>query len=200
MASARHKPLPEMTASEFLRWPGDGSQRKFELVDGTPKAMSPAHPTHGIIQARLAYLLGRHLIEKRLPCVVVTEPPVVPRVNAASNVRVPDLGVSCAKAPDAEPALTDPVLLIEILSPSNQSHTWRNVWAYATIPSVSEILIIHSTRVEAKLLRRQADGTWPDVPTELEANATLTLECINLSMTLSEGYAGTRHAESLGSP
>jgi Uma2 family endonuclease len=194
MASARHKPLPEMTASAFFAWPGDGSQRKFELVDGVLKAMSPAHPTHGIIQARLAYLLGRHLLDRRLPCVVVTEPPVVPRVNAASNVRVPDLGVSCAKAPDAEPALAEPVLLIEILSPSNQSHTWRNVWAYATIPSVAEILIIQSTRIEAKLLRRQPDGTWPDVPAPIEAGDTLALDCIGLTVPLADAYTGTRHA------
>jgi hypothetical protein len=38
---------------------------------------------------------------------------------------------------EEESALTDPVLLIEILSPSNQAETWANVWAYATIPSGS---------------------------------------------------------------
>ena len=41
-----------------------------------------------------------------------------------------------------ESALADPVLLIEILSPSYQAETWANVWAYATIPSVQEILVL----------------------------------------------------------
>jgi Uma2 family endonuclease len=194
MASARHKPLPTMTAEEFFAWPGDGSQRKFELVDGVIKAMSPAHPTHGIIQARLAYLLARHLSEARLSCVVVTEPPVVPRINASANVRVPDLGVSCAKKPDGEPHLADPVLLIEILSPSNQSHTWRNVWAYATIPSVSEILIVQSTKIEARVLRKLPDGTWPDAATDIAAGAALELSSVGLTLPLEDLYTGTRLA------
>ena len=195
MASARHKPRPEMTAKEFFVWEGDGSERKFELVDGVVRAMSPAHPTHGIIQARLALLIGNHLLAKRLPCVVVTEPPVVPRIRAAENVRVPDLGVSCAKSPDAEPHLADPVLLIEILSPSNQSHTWRNVWAYATIPSVAEILIVQSTRVEAKVLRRLPDGTWPDAAADIAAGADLELSSVGLTIPLTDLYVGTRLAK-----
>lgn len=192
MASARHKPLPEMTAREFFVWPGDGSQRKFELVDGVLKAMSPAHPTHGIIQARLAYLLAKHLRDERLPCVVGTEPPVVPRVNASANVRVPDLGVSCAKNPDAEPALAEPIILIEILSPSNQSHTWRNVWAYATIPSVQEILIVHSMRKEAKLLRRLPDGSWPQTPLDIGHGDTIEISSLGMRVALDEVYVGSR--------
>ena len=194
MASARSKPLPQMTADEFFEWPGDGSGRKFELVDGQLRAMSPASVTHGIIQAQLAYLLKKHLLGAGLPCVVVTEPPVVPRVSAHANVRVPDLGVSCARAPDAQRALVEPVLLIEILSPGNQSNTWTNVWAYATIPSVREILIVQSTRIEAKLLLRQADGTWPDTPVSIANDAQLILASIDMKVALPEFYAGTRLA------
>ena len=49
---------------------------------------------------------------------------------------------------------SDPVLLVEILSPSNRAETWTNVWAYTTIPSVREILVLHSLRIRAELLRR----------------------------------------------
>ena len=58
----------------------------------------------------------------------------------------------------------DPVLLIEILSPSNEAQTRANIWAYTTIPSVREILAVHSTRIEAELLRRNPDGSWPEEP------------------------------------
>jgi Uma2 family endonuclease len=43
-----------MTVEEFLDWPGDGSGKKFELVDGEPRALAPASGTHGRIQATLA--------------------------------------------------------------------------------------------------------------------------------------------------
>ena len=42
-----------------------------------------------------------------------------------------------AMAP-ASRALADPVLLVEILSPSNQAESRANVWAYTTIPSVPD--------------------------------------------------------------
>jgi Uma2 family endonuclease len=60
--------------------------------------------------------------------------------------------------------LPDLIVLIEVLSPGNTSDTWDNVWAYATIPSVREIVVVHSTRVLAELLRRGPDGHWPEEP------------------------------------
>ena len=70
-----------------------------------------------------------------------------------SRYRVPDLGVTCS--PDmSSHATPEPVLLIEVLSPGNFAQTRSNMWTYTTIPSVAEILIVHSTRVEAALLRR----------------------------------------------
>jgi hypothetical protein len=39
-----------MTVEEFLDWPGDGSEKKFELVDGEPRATSLASGTLGRIQ------------------------------------------------------------------------------------------------------------------------------------------------------
>ena len=43
-----------MTVEELLDWPGDRSGKKFELVDGEPRAMAPASVSHGIIQANVA--------------------------------------------------------------------------------------------------------------------------------------------------
>jgi Uma2 family endonuclease len=45
--------------------------------------------------------------------------------------------------------VADPVLVIEIPSPSNEVETWANIWAYTTIPTVTEILIVSSTKIEA---------------------------------------------------
>ena len=32
-----------------------------------------------------------------------------------------------------------PVLMVEILSPTNKTETWTNVWAYTTIPTVTDL-------------------------------------------------------------
>jgi Uma2 family endonuclease len=197
MADARRKkadePPSEMTVDEFLVWEGDGTDRIFELVDGTLRAMAPASETHGAIQIQIGYLLRRHIIATGLKCTVVGAGGVRPRVNANSNVRIPDLSVTCSKSTD-DRLVYEPVLAIEILSRSNKAKTWTNVWAYTTIPSIREILIVGSTKRDVKVLRRQADGTWPDTPEQVKLTDQLTLACLDFSVPAQELYDGSRLA------
>ncbi len=186
-----------MTIEEFLDWPGDGSGKKFELVDGEPRAMAPASVSHGIIQANIAGILRSHLIGSR--CYVVVEPGVIPRVRSEANMRVPDLAVSCEIDDRGLRALTEPTLVVEILSPSNESETRENVWAYATIPTVQEILLIRSTRIAAELLRRGADGSWPSSPLLIESDAALFLDSLDFSCPLAAIYENTHLARVGGS-
>jgi Uma2 family endonuclease len=180
-----------MTVAEFLDWPGDGSGRRFELVDGELRPMSPGRPTRGTIQSNLSRLIGGHLIASGGGCRIVTDPGVITARHAHINMRVPDLGISCTPDAPEHRALPDPVALIEILSPSNAVDTWDNVWAYTTIPSVREIAVVHSTRVAAELLRRGADGSWPVKPEQIGADGTLRLESIAFACPLRAAYAQT---------
>lgn len=132
-------------------------------------------------------LLGNHLLGNDSPCRVIAEPSVVPRARAAHNVRVPDLAVTCSP-PSEGRMVGDPVLVVEIRSPSNADETWANVWTYTTIPSVREVLIVSSTAVGADLLRRLPDGSWPAEPTPVERGDTLRLDSIGLSLGLASLY------------
>jgi len=180
-----------MTVADFLDWPGDGTGRNFQLVDGEVRAMSPGSTTHGRIQARLARLIGNSLAARASPCDITTEPAVATRVRASINVRVPDLGVTCTPDAAGQHLLPDPVLLIEILSPGNPNDTWDNVWSYCTIPSAREIAVVHSTRILIELLRRGLDGHWPKQPEQIGAGGILSFESIGFSCPLSEVYART---------
>ncbi len=181
-----------MTLAEFLAWNPPGGQT-WQLVDGEPRAMAPASRTHGAIQGELARLIGNHLTDRSGPCTLITAPGVIPRVQSDTNIRVPDLAVTCSPYAAEESALTEPLLLIEILSPSNQAETWANVWAYTTIPSVREILIVQSSAIGAELLRRAPDGTWPRQPEHLEAGE-LYLSSIDFRVPLAALYRTTRLA------
>jgi Uma2 family endonuclease len=184
--------LPElMTADEFLAWPGDGHGTKYQLVDGAPRAMAPASATHGAIQNNVGSLFRDHLRAAGNRCRAYTEPAIQVRSRAKFNTRVPDIGVSCALVTASDIALPEPLLLVEILSPGNGKDTWNNVWAYCTVPSVTEILILASTRIEADLLRRDANVHWPPDPTRIEDGGTLTLASIGLTVPLREIYEGT---------
>jgi Uma2 family endonuclease len=191
MSNTLRKLPPSMTVADFLVWPGDGTGRKFQLVDGEVRAMSPGSTTHGRIQSTLARLIGNALSARSDPCDVITEPGIATRVRAGINVRVPDLGVTCTADIAGEQLMPDPVLLIEVLSPTNIADTWENVWSYCTIPSVREIAIVHSTRVLVELLRRGTDGHWPEETEKIGPGGTLLFETIQFSCPISDVYART---------
>jgi Uma2 family endonuclease len=183
--------LPDfLTVDAFLAWDPPPGQR-WQLVDGTPQAMAPPNTTHALIQSEVARLLGNHLLDRPGGCAVMSNPGVVPRVNRDTNIRIPDLGVTCTPPQRNQAAMADPVLLIEILSPSNRAETWSNVWAYTTIPSVHEILLLHTQAIGADLLRRHPDGTWPERPLPIPAGERLTLESIGFETAIEAPYRGT---------
>ena len=195
MGKAQRTPprLPsEMTVDEFFAWEGDGTDRKFELVDGVLRAMAPAAPTHSLLQARVSRLIGNHLDAKVFPCVVGMAPGVIPKVQSNTNYRIPDIGVFCGRNLDNDKVLGNPVLLIEVLSPGNKAKTWTNIWAYTTIASVRQLLVIGSTKVDVKLITRQTDGTWPDSPQSLGREDQAVLDCIEMVLPVEAIYRGTR--------
>ena len=188
--TALRKPVG-MTVADFQAWePEKHPERRWQLFDGKPVCMAPASENHGAIQSEAAYLLTAHLRERRPGCRVITAPGVVPRVRSADNHRIPDLGVTCSP-PSGGQIVTDPVLLIEILSPSNAALTRENVWAYCTVPSVTEILLLGSVRVEAELLRRGRDGSWPEAAVFLGAEDDLELASIGFRAPLRAFYRTT---------
>jgi len=178
-----------MTVRDFLDWEsGDGL--RYELVDGEPRAIAPAGAIHGFLQNEMGSVIRNHLLSHRPGCVILANPGIVPHLMSAHNVRVPDLAVTCSGLMPGQATLPDPVLVIEILSPSNHAETWSNVWAYTSIPSVQEILVLHSGRIAAELLRRAEGGGWPDEP-EAIGDAALRLTGIDFEMRLAELYART---------
>jgi hypothetical protein len=64
---------------------------------------------------------------------VATTPGSVPRVRAKENFRIPDLAVACTRYETEEYDVSNPVPIVEILSPSNRAKIWQNVWAFTTV-------------------------------------------------------------------
>lgn len=191
MVAALKLPPRRMTLVEFLSWdPEDGTGALWQLRDGEPEMMAPATDAHGSVQNQLSFLLTAHLLAGGGRCRVVSNPGVVPRVRSDQNMLIPDIGVTCAPPSTGRP-IPEPVVLIEILSPSNEAETRANVWAYTTIPSVAEIAVLGSTEVSAEVLRRRPDGTWPERPEAVGAGGELRFESIGFAAPLIAVYATT---------
>ena len=106
----------------------------------------------------------------------------------AVSLGVVILAVTCAAVGADDRLLREPPLVVEILSPSNRADTWANVWSYTTIPSVWEILVVHTASIRADLLRREQDGSWPDNPIALTLGDDVSLENIDFTAPLAAFY------------
>ena len=191
-AMLKMPPIRHVTVAEFLTWPSDSAGGIWQLIDGEPVAMAPASDTHGAIQAEIAALIRNHLLARGSPCRVIVAPGVSPRIRANSNVRVPDLAVTCQPASLKRHLVEQPVLAIEILSPSNEAETWNSVLAYTTIPSMRDILVVHSLKVEAEVLTRLPDGAWPEELTQVSDR--VSLPSIKAEFDIIDFYATTKFA------
>ena len=140
-----------MTVDEFLAWE-DGSDTRYELVDGAIRAMAPPGGAHGTIAANATVLIHAALRVRR-PC----------RPQSEAGVRISehvlwqaDIAVTC-KPP--APEIIEPSLIVEVLSPSTRTNDLgRKLDDYKALPSVQEIWMIDSERRWAQVWRRGDEG------------------------------------------
>lgn len=195
MSLAFQQPPRRMTVAEFLAWPGDGTDTRYELVNGELRAQDAPSDAHGTIQSRLNTILTNHIDRHRPGCRVVANPGIQPRLRADWNHRIPELGVTCSPNRADHRMMPEPLLLVEILSPTNVSDTWSNIALYATLPSVQEILIIDSTEVAAQVLRRDEEGNWPQAPETVGPGGIIRLHSVDLNLPLADVYRDTHLAD-----
>jgi Uma2 family endonuclease len=145
-----------MTLAEFLEW-DDGSDRRYEMVDGYVVMMAPASEAHGELAAAACGEIRSRL---RPPCRVISEAGIV-IPDRADTYYIADLAVTCAPRERGRRMLAEPVLIVEVLSPStSQVDRWRKVADYRSLPSVNEILVLFSDERRVEVQRRTADGWW----------------------------------------
>ncbi|HYD68135.1 Uma2 family endonuclease [Azospirillum sp.] len=178
---------PLVTIDDFLAMAFDDDTR-YELVDG--EVVAQAHPSraHGAIQSALARHIGNAL--DGTACQPVTEAGIRPHFDPTHNYRAADLAVTCEPFDEGIPYLEAPILLVEILSPTEEAKQRAKLHVYAAMPSVREILFLDSLSMRAELHRRDAGGLWPERPEVLIGDETLRLDTVALEMPLSRLYQG----------
>jgi Uma2 family endonuclease len=183
MAEAALNPAPiKMTVAEFLEWE-DGTDTRYELVEGTPVAMAPALQTHGELVAAATIQIGTRL---KAPCRLVSE----------SGVRLPDrddafyvadFAITCAARVPGSRHANEPLVLVEVLSPSTAEHDrGRKAADYRSIPSVREIVMLFATAQRAEIWRRTDDGWF--IEDVIGADASLRLTSVNVEVPLRAIY------------
>jgi Uma2 family endonuclease len=179
MATALSK---RMSLAEFLVW-DDGTDRRYELVDGRVLAMAPPAGAHAVIVVNLARQLSNRL---KPPCYAAAEAGVVPPDRADTWYQA-DLVVTCTSLSPGARWFPEPVLIAEVLSRSTTAHDFRTKLPdYQRMPSIREILLIASEERRIERWLRVGDGWQHEVYT---AESTVPLACAGHAIALAEVYA-----------
>jgi Uma2 family endonuclease len=178
---------PFYTPAEYLEQERK-AEYKSEYHRGKIYAMSGASRTHDRICAQLHGLIDRHLSDGN--CEWFTSDMRV-LVEISGLYTYPDLSAVCGEpqfADDYFDTLLNPILLVEILSPSTEDHDrGRKADWYRKIPSLKELLLILQESYEVHIERRMPDGTWLLI-SAAGLDATVELQSIGYTLRLSELY------------
>lgn len=104
----------------------------------------------------------------------------------ADTYHVADLAVTCAPREPGRRMVVEPVLVVEVLSPSTgEVDRWRKVADYRTLPSVREIVVAFSDERRVEVQRRAPDGWRVE---DLIGQAEMTLLCCDAPAPLDAVY------------
>jgi Uma2 family endonuclease len=159
----------------------DGTDTRYELIDGRVVAMNPPTAPHALLLTSLGAAL---LARVSSACRVYTG-------GGARNLaddwtfRVPDIAVSCT--PSRKGWVEAPILVCEILSPSTaRLDVTTKLDFYRSLPSIREILVVRTVKRHVTLWRR-SDPQW--IVEDFIGSALVPLEATTSPLSLDELYA-----------
>jgi Uma2 family endonuclease len=132
-----------MTSDEFIAWAMERPRgERYELVAGEIVAMAPERSSHALTKGLVFRRLAEALEGAELPCTAYPDGMAV-EVDAATTYE-PDALVRCgAPLPDDAVKVTDPVIIVEVLSPSTRARdSGAKLEDYFRLPSVRHYLIV----------------------------------------------------------
>lgn len=157
VARARHR----YTYAEYLAYERD-SGLKHEYDDGEILAMAGGSRRHNALALRVGAALDR----VRHPGCHAFQSDQKVRVLATGRATYPDVTVVCGdiqgdSADLSGATITNPTLLVEILSPSTEHDDRGSKWLhYQQIPSLQEYVLVSQDANRVERYRRLPSGGW----------------------------------------
>ena len=190
-AQKKHLSLAEYNQLE------EETNQRYEYHDGEVFAMVGAatdvgDPVHGAIAGNLIRLIGNGLVTK--DCTVLTSDVkfYIPSINRSLY---PDVSVVCGPSKRSEQdtkALTNPILLIEVLSDGNASYDRGTKFHYySELPSLREYVLVeqHTWKVETRYRSSPAEPWQMDWFSGKEAE--VRLRSVELTLPMADLYRRT---------
>lgn len=167
------------------------SDARWEWFNGEVFCMSGVSPNHGQLESN--FNLGLRLALRDRDCRVFPAD-VRLKVPAAPPYRYADLSALCGKPIYEEiggiETLTNPSVIVEILSPSTEAYDRGDKFSYyKSIPSLYEYVLVAQHRPHITHFIKQTAESWNNTEVN-DLSASLTLPSLECTLTLNEVYAG----------
>ena len=148
----------EITADEFIAWALEQPGGRFELDNGAVVAMAPERIGHGRVKNRALRALEAAIAARGLGCEAHPDGATV-RIDDRT-VYEPDALVRCGPPlPGDAIEVTDPVIVVEAVSPSSRGiDRGVKLASYFSLPSVRHYLIVDTDRRVVIHHRRDEEG------------------------------------------
>lgn len=167
-------PLQKMSLIDFLIWEENQPER-HEFFRGETFAMVGGTARHNRVILNLASRIGDHL--DGTPCQVFAEGM---KVQIAEGILYPDVMVTCGKSQAGdEQSITDPKLIIEVLSPSTRGYDKRDKFIlYRTLASLREYALIDPAKRQVEVFTLAEGGGWTLIDqTTADALTLASIDC-----------------------
>jgi Uma2 family endonuclease len=145
-----------LSVDEYLKFE-EMSTIKHEYIGGELFAMTGATKRHNVIAVNLTTALHEHL--RGGPCRAFVESVKV-RLTVRRNeiLYYPDVSVACGPQDLDEVFLTDPRLIVEVLSPSTaRIDRHEKALNYREIQTLEEYVVVAQDKLEVTVFRRSED-------------------------------------------
>jgi Uma2 family endonuclease len=161
MASSQRPSRRRYSYAEYLAYERD-SGLKHEYEDGSILAMAGGSRRHNALALRVGAALDA---ARKAGCVAFQSDQKV-RVLATGRATYPDVSLVCGEI-EGDPAdpsgatITNPTLLVEVLSPSTEEDDRGSKWRhYQLIPSLKEYVLVSQDAARVEIYRRMPSGAW----------------------------------------
>ena len=181
-------PIPKLDPEEYLAIERQ-AEYKSEYFRGEMFAMAGAAPNHNRLVVRLTALLFVRLDGRG--CEVFNSDGRV-RTHPSGLYTYPDLTVVCGSADfatDQRDVLTNPKLIIEVLSPSTEGHDRGfKFQQYQSIESLQEYVLVSQFEPRIESFYRAAGGTWGEYSESAGLGAVLVLKSLGVEIPMADLY------------
>jgi Uma2 family endonuclease len=174
------------TADAFIAWAAAQPRGRFELADGQIVAMAPERVAHTRAKLNAVIALKSAVLAGGLGCEAMTDGVSV-RIDDRT-VYEPDALVRCGPpTPGDAMEVSDPVIVVEILSPSSRGiDSGLKLAGYFRLPSVRHYLVVNTDSRVALHHHRDDKGT---ITLDILHEGSLTLDPPGVTIGIGDLFA-----------